>query len=104
MISMSCPGHVSTGTSADSPWYAITFTCYSGGKDRDAFEAVGRFLSRSMAALFSARPHWGKLNYLLPSELRSLYPRFDEFRRVCVECDPGRNFQNDWTKLLLDEE
>ena len=104
LISMSCSGCGPTDASADSPWYAITFTCYSRGNDRDAFEAVGRFLSRSMAALFAARPHWGKLCYLQPSELRILYPRFDAFRKVSRESDPGRNFQNDWTRLLLVEE
>ena len=104
LISMSCPGHESTSTSGDSPWYAITFTCYSRGRERDAFEAVGRFLSRSMAALFSARPHWGKLGYLQPPELRKLYPRFNDFRRVSNEHDPSGNFRNDWTTRLLDAE
>ena len=103
LISMSSPGNASADELADSPWYAITFTCYARGKDRNAFETVGRFLSRSMASLFAARPHWGKLCYLQPAELRKLYPQFAAFRRVCKEYDPNGNFQNDWTRGLLEE-
>lgn len=104
LIAMSCHGHASTDAPHDSAWYAITFTCYSRGNERAAFEAVGRFLSQGMAALFSARPHWGKLCYLKPAELRSLYPRFEDFRKICREYDPDGTFQNDWTKLLLEQE
>jgi hypothetical protein len=103
LISMSSPRDVSTDELANLPWYAITFTCYARGKDRDAFETVGRFLSRSMASLFAARPHWGKLCYLRPTELRKLYPEFDVFRQVCKESDPNGNFRNDWTRGLLEE-
>ena len=103
LISMSSSGHESADGPSDSPWYAITFTCYARGKDRDAFETVGRVLSRSMAALFAARPHWGKLCYLTPSELRNLYPQFEVFRRICEQYDPNGNFQNDWTRQLLKE-
>ena len=103
LISMSSPRDVSTDELANLPWYAITFTCYARGKDRNAFETVGRFLSRSMASLFAARPHWGKLCYLQPAELRKLYPQFAAFRQVCKEYDPNGNFQNDWTRQLLEE-
>jgi alditol oxidase len=55
-----------------------------------------------MAALFSARPHWGKLGYLKPDKLRALYPRFDVFQKCCQTFDPDGLFQNDWTSELLE--
>jgi hypothetical protein len=44
------------------------------------------------------------LCYLQPPELRKLYPRFNAFRQVSNEHDPGGNFRNDWTTRLLDAE
>ena len=54
-----------------------------------------------MAALFAARPHWGKLGYLQPDKLRALYPQFEVFQECCQTFDPDGLFQNDWTSELL---
>ncbi len=37
----------------------------------------------------AGRPHWGKLHSLVPSRLRALYPRYDDFRRVRAERGSG---------------
>lgn len=86
---------------ANEDWYAITLSNFEGLKHQKAFEEVCGFLCRSMSKLFKARPHWGKLCPLTVSELRDLYPRFDEFRQICWDYDPSNAFRNRWTDELL---
>jgi L-gulonolactone oxidase len=47
------------------------------------------------------RPHWGKLHWRTASELRELYPRFDDFLRVRAECDPDGSFGNPYLERVL---
>jgi len=101
LISMTSPADLASKEAPPEAWYAITLTCYARGSEQDAFEKLGRFLTHSMAALFSARPHWGKLCYLQPDKLRGLYPQFEVFRELSQTYDPDGHFQNDWTSELL---
>ena len=101
LISMASPAGRASQEESHEAWYAITFTSYARRSERDAFEKLGRFLTRSMATLFAARPHWGKLSYLRPEQLRSLYPQFEVFQQCCQAYDPDGYFQNDWTSELL---
>ncbi len=86
---------------ANEHWYSITLSNFEALKHRRAFEDVCEFLTRSMSKLFGMRPHWGKLCMLTPEELRNLYPRFSEFRQVCMEYDSESVFRNRWTDELL---
>ncbi|RCW47264.1 L-gulonolactone oxidase [Halopolyspora algeriensis] len=52
----------------------------------DTFESVVRAVG--------GRPHWGKMHGLGAADLRDLYPRFDDFRRLCTELDPDGVFRN----------
>lgn len=101
LISMASPADCESQEDSAQTWYAITITCYSGSRDQEAFQKLGRFLTHSMAALFSARPHWGKLCYLQPDKLRALYPQFEVFQECCQTFDPEGLFQNGWTSELL---
>jgi FAD/FMN-containing dehydrogenase len=47
------------------------------------------------------RPHWGKLHSLRASELRELYPRWEEFHVVRRELDPRGRFLNDHLRELF---
>ncbi|MBB5154259.1 D-arabinono-1,4-lactone oxidase [Saccharopolyspora phatthalungensis] len=47
------------------------------------------------------RPHWGKVHRLDASALHELYPRFDDFRRVRAEVDPGGVFRNPYLDRVL---
>jgi FAD/FMN-containing dehydrogenase len=47
------------------------------------------------------RPHWGKRHGLGSRELGPLYPRFDDFRRLRAELDPGARFLNAHLRELL---
>ena len=54
-----------------------------------------------MAALFDARPHWGKVCPLTPTEAERLYPLLKEFRSICQAADPEGVFRNDWVESIL---
>ncbi len=47
------------------------------------------------------RPHWGKLHTLDAEQLRSRYPRFDEFVAMRDHLDPERRFTNRYLERVL---
>ena len=47
------------------------------------------------------RPHWGKLHNLGAAELRSRYPRFDDFQSVRRDVDPEGLFRNAYLDHVL---
>lgn len=49
------------------------------------------------------RPHWGKLHTRRADDLRTVYPRFDEFVALRDELDPKRVFQNAYLERVLGE-
>jgi L-gulonolactone oxidase len=52
---------------------------------------------------YGGRPHWGKLHYLSGAELRTRYPRWEEFHRVRRQLDPKGVFMAPYLrKILLD--
>lgn len=59
---------------------------------------------RSVDALlagFGARVHWGKLHFLTPERLHTLYPRADDFIALRRELDPQGVFLNDHLRPLF---
>ncbi|GAA5863346.1 hypothetical protein JCM8547_006954 [Rhodosporidiobolus lusitaniae] len=50
---------------------------------------------------FSGRPHWAKSHHLPPSELRKLYPKFDDFLAVRARVDPQGVLANSYVKRHL---
>lgn len=111
LISMASNAEATATASADDAddackpgdaWYSITLTNYHRGHARKPFENVARFLAVSMAQLFAARPHWGKLCPLGTDELRHLYPAFGRFAEVCHNVDARRIFSNPWTTALIE--
>lgn len=49
----------------------------------EAFRALGRF---------SPRVHWGKAFELQPEQVKEMYPRFEDFKRVRAKMDPSGVF------------
>ena len=85
---------LSTASGRDSAYIAIHQ--YAGLPYREWF---GRF--ESVVAEVDGRPHWGKMHSLDAARLRSLYPHFDDFRRVRAETDPEGRFGNGYlTKVI----
>jgi FAD/FMN-containing dehydrogenase len=50
---------------------------------------------------FGGRPHWGKMHTQDAESLASVYPRFDDFRRVRDTLDPERVFANAYLTRVL---
>jgi xylitol oxidase len=84
---------------ADSLWLSPAH-----GRDSVAFHftwipdtpAVTQALKVVEEALapFSARPHWGKLFTPSPDALRTVYPRYEDFRGLVARRDPSGTFGN----------
>jgi len=50
---------------------------------------------------YQGRPHWGKLHTARAAELKTLYPRWDDFLKVRKEIDPTGKFLNPYLKELF---
>jgi FAD/FMN-containing dehydrogenase len=50
---------------------------------------------------YQGRPHWGKLHTLGAAQLRTLYPRFEDFQRVRQRVDPAGRFLNAHARHLF---
>ena len=67
-------------------------------QDEPAVRALLTVLEAALPA--SARPHWGKVFALDSAELRSRYPRWDDFAALRTQIDPDRRFINDYLERL----
>ncbi|WP_426247481.1 D-arabinono-1,4-lactone oxidase [Nocardioides sp. LHG3406-4] len=86
---------LSTASGRDTGYVAIHVP--PGSPDQAAYLST---LER-LAAQVGGRPHWGKLHSLTASELRALYPRFDDFVALRDRLDPTGVLANDHLDLLL---
>ncbi|WP_258344726.1 D-arabinono-1,4-lactone oxidase [Saccharopolyspora gregorii] len=69
---------------------------FTGMPHREWFEAFW-----SIADAAGGRPHWGKMHRLTADDLRERYPRFDDFRALRAELDPGGLFRNRYLDRVL---
>ena len=60
------------------------------------FQAFERIVSD-----YNARPHWGKLHTLTAEDLRTRYPRFDDYLAVRSRLDPHHTFENPYTRQVF---
>jgi xylitol oxidase len=88
-------------SSGDEARYALSFISYARPGRRDRFLQFAKVLANTMAALFDARPHWGKVCPLPPSELARLYPGLREFVSIQKHIDPADAFANEWVCGIL---
>lgn len=85
---------LSTAHQRESGYIAIHQ--YAGRDHRRYFEAFW-----SMLDGLEARPHWGKMHDLGADELRSRYPKFDDFVALRDRLDPERIFSNRYLDHVL---
>jgi FAD/FMN-containing dehydrogenase len=85
---------LSTAHGRDSAYIAIHQ--YRGMPYRQFFD-----LFESITRTVDGRPHWGKLHTLTATRLATLYPRFDDFRRIRAEVDPDGRFANPYTARVF---
>ena len=69
--------------------------------DTDAVLPVVADLEAALAPL-GARPHWGKVFTVNPSDLRTLFPRLGDFVALARQFDPERVFRNPYLDAILD--
>ena len=77
----------------EGPRISVAVHTHAPTSGHDAYE----FLFTDIEPIFrrhGGRPHWGKLNSLGANELRTLYPRFDDFAKLVRELDPDLRLQN----------
>jgi FAD-linked oxidoreductase len=85
---------LSTAYQRDSAYFAIHQ--YLGMPYQEYFDGFEKIVAQ-----VGGRPHWGKMHSLDSIVLRERYPRFDDFRRVRDEVDPGRAFTNAYLDQVL---
>lgn len=78
---------LSSSHGADAVGLHFTWT-----RDEAAVRALLPDLEAALPA--SARPHWGKIYTLDAAEVRSRYPRWDDFAALRAAVDPERRFVN----------
>jgi len=79
----------------DSAYIAVHM--YRGMPYLDYFHAVEDIFRR-----YDGRPHWGKLNTRSAAEFATLYPHWEDFRRIRRSLDPGGLFLNDYLRSIFE--
>lgn len=92
---------VSMTAAATEPWFSISFFTYEAAGKRGAYYDFCFFVARTLKQLAPARLHWGKHVPLRFPETVENHPRFDEFRRICVDNDPNGALRNAYTAQVL---
>lgn len=93
---------MSSGGSED--YFAISMISYCRPNDRVEFLKFMEFLSNCLASRFRARCHWGKYVPESVSDIRQLYPDFQNFEEVRKQFDSERRFTNTFLASLLREQ
>lgn len=87
------------GEEESEDWMAISLISFH--RKRARFKQLARFLARTMAGEYRARPHWGKWVPLDGEELERLYPGLRQFRAQCRRVDPEGVFRNEFIRRRL---
>jgi len=94
---------------ADKSWlsYAynadtVTVGCVTRNADTaDSYEAFNKI--EEVFYKHGGRPHWAKRHALKANELRTLYPKWDQFNKLRKEMDPDGKFLNNYLTELFGE-
>jgi FAD-linked oxidoreductase len=81
----------------DSAYIAVHM--YRGMPYRDYFDHIEAIFRR-----YHGRPHWGKLHTRTAKELATLYPKWEDFRRIRRSLDPGGLFLNNYLRSIFEPE
>jgi L-gulono-1,4-lactone dehydrogenase len=91
-------------TAPDEPWL-------SHGYGREsAYVAVHQYVGMPFEPYFrqfericvglGGRPHWGKMHFASPEELRAAYPKWEDWEAERVKADPEAVFGSEWLDAL----
>ncbi|MET9086026.1 D-arabinono-1,4-lactone oxidase [Streptomyces sp. NPDC004237] len=77
-------------------------TCYLAAHQYQGMDAIPFFRAfEDIMATYGGRPHWGKRHTRTASDLRPLYPHWDDFAERRTELDPTGTFGNAHTRRVL---
>lgn len=84
-----------------SPFYqqdsiSISVHQYHKQDPRLIFDVVEPILQK-----YQGRPHWGKMHSMTRSQLRALYPKWDDFMALRQQLDPQAKFLNPYLEKLF---
>lgn len=92
---------MSMAAASDEPWFSISFFSYDPPHKRGPYYALCLFVARTLLQLGQVRLHWGKHVPLRYPETTATFPRFDEFRAICMAHDPHGVLRNAYTADVL---
>ncbi len=92
---------VSMASGLEEPCYGFNLISYRKPGKREGFHRFSDAISRALARLYGARPHWGKYYSLGREDTHRLYPDLQQFRELCRQYDPEGVFQNNFTRDVL---
>ena len=96
---------ISMASGVDEDSYSLSFNCYARPSELGGFRRFSEVLACTLASLFKARTHWGKICPVDAATVKDIYPRLAAFQQVCREFDPEARFRNSWiSHLLFDEQ
>lgn len=95
-VRVAAPDDIWMSTAYQRPTAYVAIHQFIGMPYRHYFDAF-----ESIAGAAGGRPHWGKMHRLDAAQLRTRYPRFDDFLRVRAESDPDRVFRNSYLDRVL---
>jgi L-gulono-1,4-lactone dehydrogenase len=87
--------------SGDEPWFSISFFTYDPPHKREPYYALCHFIAQTLRQLTEVRLHWGKHFPLQYPQSAASYPRFEEFRSICMSHDPNGVLRNAFTAEVL---
>ncbi|MTI30163.1 D-arabinono-1,4-lactone oxidase, partial [Xanthovirga aplysinae] len=74
----------------------IAVHMFHGMKYKAYFEALEKIFKK-----YKGRPHYGKMHTLRAKDFESLYPKWDEFKKIRNESDPNQVFVNPYLKEVF---
>jgi len=86
---------------ADDLWMSMNYKRrslalhFTWKPDRAAVSSIVPQIEAKLAP-FQARPHWGKFFAMKAPQIASVYPRWNNFKELAQEFDPGGKFRNDF--------
>ncbi len=95
-VRVAAPDDLWLSTAYRRPTAYVAVHQYRGMPFKEWFDVF-----QSLAGAVGGRPHWGKMHHLDAKTLRERYPRFDDFRRVRAELDPGGLLRNRYLDRVL---
>lgn len=92
---------ISMTAQAESWYFSLSLFTYLAPNKREHFYEFATFVASCLVQSCEARVHWGKYFPLAYEDVKHLYPRMQDFHRMCNTVDPNKVFRNEYTTNVL---